>query len=150
MNAKTYAAKPRDVTRQWWHVDATDQVVGRVASRIAVVLMGKHKPTYTPHVDTGDFVVVTNAEKVTFTGKKWAEKVYRHHTGYVGGIVETPAARMRARKPERILELAVRRMLPKTKLGGRMLKKLKVYAGPDHPHAAQQPRDLDVSATRRQ
>jgi large subunit ribosomal protein L13 len=146
---KTYMAKPSDIEQEWFHVDATDQVVGRLASRLAMILQGKHKPTYTPHLDTGDFVVVTNVEKVLFTGQKWSQKVYRHHTGWVGGLSEIPAARVRERHPERILRLAVRRMLPKTKLGAAMLKKLKLYAGAEHPHAAQQPKDLDVSSTRR-
>jgi large subunit ribosomal protein L13 len=146
---KTTLAKNETVERQWVHVDATDQVVGRVASRIAMILMGKHKPIYTRHVDTGDFVVVTNAEKVVFTGQKWVQKEYRHHTGYVGGLVSLPAERVRREHPERILYEAVRRMLPKNRLGRKMIKKLKIYAGPEHPHGAQQPADLDVSSTRR-
>lgn len=146
---KTYVAKPQDVKPQWWHVDATDQIVGRLATRIAMILMGKHKPTYTPHVDTGDFVVVTNAERLSFSGRKWNQKRYYHHTGHPGGLVETRAAELREKNPEQVLYYAVRRMLPKTKLGAKMLKKLKVYAGAEHPHTAQMPEELDVSATRR-
>ncbi|MFH0911265.1 MAG: 50S ribosomal protein L13 [Planctomycetota bacterium] len=146
---KTFVAKPTELKPEWVHIDATDQVVGRLAVRIAMILMGKHKPTYTPHVDTGDFVVVTNAEKVHFTGRKWNDKIYRHHTAYVGGLIEIPAHRMHDKHPEEILRLAVKRMLPKSKLGARMLKKLKVYKGGEHPHAAQMPRDLDATSTRR-
>lgn len=134
----SFMAKPGQVPQKWWMVDATDKVVGRLATEIAMVLMGKHRPTYTPHVDTGDFVVVVNAEKVAFTGKKWQQKVYRHYTGYTGQKVET-AGHLIERAPERILREAVRRMLPKNKLSTKMLAKLKVYAGPDHPHQAQQP-----------
>ena len=140
---KTYMAKQGEVTPQWWVVDATDKVVGRLASDIAVVLMGKHRPTYTPHVDTGDFVVVTNAEKVVFTGNKWEQKTYTWYTGYPGLRSETAEAR-REKKPEKILSEAVRRMLPKSKLGRKMLSKLKVYTGSDHPHQAQQPQPKDM------
>ncbi|MHC4872088.1 MAG: 50S ribosomal protein L13 [Planctomycetota bacterium] len=146
---KTYSAKESDVKREWFHVDATDQVVGRVATKIATILMGKHKPMYTPHVDTGDFVVVTNAEKVCFTGNKWTQKNYYYHTEHPGGLVGTTAEKMLEKHPERIIEKAVTRMLPKTKLGRKMAKKLKVYAGSEHTHSAQQPKDLDVSSTRR-
>lgn len=144
---KSYMAKPGAVPQQWWMVDATDKVVGRLASDIAVVLMGKHRPTYTPHVDTGDFVVVVNAEKVVFTGKKWAQKTYSRYTGYPGQKLVTAEERL-ARKPERILQEAVRRMLPKNKLGRKMLSKLKIYAGPDHPHQVQkpQPREFGVKS----
>ena len=135
---KTYMARQQDVEPRWWLVDAADKVVGRLASEIATILMGKHKPTYTPHVDTGDFVVVVNAEKVVFTGKKWEQKQYTWYTGYPGLKSESAARRM-ARKPETILREAVRRMLPKSKLGRKMLSKLKIYVGPDHPHQAQQP-----------
>jgi large subunit ribosomal protein L13 len=131
-------AKPGEVPQKWLLVDAADKVVGRLASQIAVALMGKHRPTYTPHVDTGDYVIVVNAEKVAFTGKKWDQKVYRHYTGYPGQKVET-AGSIRQRAPERVLREAVRRMLPKNKLSSQMLNKLKIYAGPDHPHQAQQP-----------
>jgi large subunit ribosomal protein L13 len=139
-------AKPGELQPKWWHVDATDKIVGRLASDIAVILMGKHKPTYTPHVDTGDFVVVTNCEKVVFTGRKWQEKEYTWFTGYTGLKSET-AEHRRERRPELILQEAVRRMLPKNKLGRHMLAKLKLYAGPEHPHQAQQPetKELGVS-----
>ena len=140
---KTYMAKPGEIEKKWWHVDASEKVVGRLASRIAVVLMGKHRPTYTPHVDTGDFVVVTNAEKVVFSGKKWQQKTYTWYTGYTGLRSETAIRRLR-RDPERILRDAVRRMLPKNKLASKMLAKLKIYAGPDHPHQAQQPEPLPL------
>jgi large subunit ribosomal protein L13 len=140
---KTYMAKPGEVKPQWWVVDAEDKIVGRLASDIAVLLMGKHRATYTPHVDTGDFVVVVNAEKVAFTGNKWAQKRYTWYTGYPGLRTVTAADR-KARHPERILSEAVRRMLPKSKLGRKMLSKLKIYSGPEHPHQAQnpQPRSL--------
>ena len=135
---KTYMAKPHEVEKRWWLVDAKDQVVGRLASDLAVVLMGKHRPTYTPHVDSGDFVVVVNADKVVFTGRKWDSKTYSWYTGYSGQKKET-AAKRKERHPDRILKEAVRRMLPKNKLGKRMLSKLKVYAGSEHPHHAQNP-----------
>jgi large subunit ribosomal protein L13 len=135
---KTYMAKPGEVPQQWWLVDAADKAVGRLASDIAVILMGKHRPTYTPHVDTGDFVIVVNAEKVKFTGKKWQQKVYTRYTGHPGLRTETAAVRLQ-RHPERILLEAVRRMLPKNKLAHQMLSKLKIYVGPEHPHQAQQP-----------
>ena len=136
-------AKPGEVEPKWWHVDATGQVVGRLASDLAMILMGKHRPTYTPHVDTGDYVIVTNVEKVVFTGKKWEKKEYTWYTGYPGLKKENAATR-HARQPARILYDAVRRMLPKNRLGRRMLKKLKLYVGPDHPHQAQQPQPLEV------
>jgi large subunit ribosomal protein L13 len=135
---KTYMAKPGDVEQKWWLVDASDKVVGRLASDIAVVLMGKHRPTYTPHVDTGDFVIVINAEKVVYTGKKWDQKRYTWYTGYTRLRSETAAER-RQNKPEKIITDAVRRMLPKNKLAISMLNKLKVYAGSEHPHQAQMP-----------
>ena len=145
---KTYMAKPGEVEQAWWVVDATDKIVGRLASEIAVILMGKHRPTYTPHVDTGDFVVVTNVEKVAFTGKKWEQKEYRWYTGYTRQRSITAEVRHK-RRPELILQEAVRRMLPKNQLGGKMLSKLKLYVGPDHPHQAQNPapKDLGVTAT---
>jgi len=127
-------------------VDATDKIVGRLASEIAVILMGKHRPTYTPHVDTGDFVVVTNVEKVAFTGKKWEQKEYRWYTGYTRQRSITAEVR-HERRPELILQEAVRRMLPKNKLGVKMLAKLKLYAGPDHPHQAQNPSPKDLGVT---
>jgi large subunit ribosomal protein L13 len=136
--AKTYLAKPGEVEKKWWLVDGADKVVGRLATEIAMILMGKHRPTYTPHVDTGDFVVVVNAEKLVLTGKKWEKKEYTHYTGYTRLRKETAGER-RERRPELILTEAVRRMLPKNKLAVRMLEKLKVYVGTDHPHQAQQP-----------
>jgi len=139
----TFVAKPGQVEQKWWLVDAADKIVGRLASDIAVVLMGKHRPTYTPHVDTGDFVVVVNADKVVFTGKKWAQKEYTWYTGFPGLRKETAGSRF-ARKPEKILTEAVRRMLPKNKLATKMLAKLKVYAGTDHPHQAQDPQPRDM------
>lgn len=141
---KTYMAKPGEVQQKWWLVDATDKVVGRLASDIAMILMGKHRPTYTPHVDTGDFVVVVNAEKVMFTGKKWDQKKYTWYTGYQGLRSET-AAKRRDRNPELIIEEAVRRMLPKNKLAVKMLAKLKVYPGSEHPHQAQQPEAKELA-----
>lgn len=145
MSTKTYLAKPGELTQKWWVVDAADKVVGRLASEIAMILMGKHRPTYTPHVDTGDFVVVVNAEKIKFTGKKWQQKEYDWYTGYPGRMIETADKRL-ARRPELILHEAVRRMMPKNKLATSMLNKLKIYAGADHPHQAQQPevRELAV------
>ncbi|MFP6666996.1 MAG: 50S ribosomal protein L13 [Pirellulales bacterium] len=135
---KTYMAKPGEVQQQWWLFDAEDQVVGRLASRIATILMGKHRPAYRPHVDTGDFVVVLNAEKVVLSGKKWAQKKYTWYTGWPGLRSETAETR-RKKNPTSILSEAVRRMLPKNKLGRKMLSKLKVYVGTDHPHQAQDP-----------
>ncbi len=144
MKAKTYMAKPGEVERKWYLVDAKDQVVGRLASKIAMVLMGKHKPHYTPYIDTGDFVVVTNAAKVRFTGNKWKKKVYYRHSGYPGGLKSRTAGEMLKRRPEEILRHAVRGMLPKNHLGRRQLRKLKIYPGEDHPHVAQQPVKLDL------
>jgi len=138
-------AKPGEVEQRWWVVDASDRRVGRLATQIAMVLMGKHRPTYTPHVDTGDHVVVINADKVEFTGKKWGQKMYRWYTGYMGLRSETAEHRLQ-RRPELIIEEAVRRMLPKTRLGRVMLDKLKVYAGAEHPHQAQRPEPLNVHA----
>jgi len=140
---KTYMARQQDVEPRWWLVDAADKVVGRLASDVATILMGKHKPTYTPHVDTGDFVIVINAEKVVLSGKKWEQKRYTWNTGYPGLRSESAAVRM-AKKPEAILREAVRRMLPKSKLGRKMLSKLKIYVGPDHPHQAQQPEPKEL------
>ncbi len=133
-----------EAMRAWHVVDARDRTVGRLASRVASLLMGKTKPEFTPFLDVGDHVVVINAAHARFTGKKWEEKVYRHHSGYPGGLKVITAKMMQERHPERILEFAIRGMLPKTKLGRRMGKKLKVYAGPDHPHQAQQPKPLTV------
>ncbi len=138
-NLRSYLAKPGEVPKRWFHVDASDEVLGRLAVRIATVLMGKHKPMYTPHVDTGDFVVVTNAEKVRVTGNKSNVMIYPRYSYYPGGYKEIPYKTVRERHPERIVYESVRRMLPKTTLGRQMLSKLKVYAGSDHPHAAQEP-----------
>ena len=140
---KTYVAKPGEIEQQWWIVDATDMVLGRMASKIAVMLMGKHRPTYTPHVDTGDFVVVVNAERLKFSGKKLDKKDYTWYTGYPGQRSETLRHRYE-RQPDRVVRDAVRRMLPKNKLARKMLAKLKIYAGPDHPHQAQQPQPTDL------
>ncbi len=141
---KTFIAKKEDVQRDWYVIDATDKVLGRMASRIAMILQGKTKPIYTPHVDTGDFVVVTNAEKIKLTGNKMNEKVYYTHSGYPGGFKETPIKKWMDKHPDRVVNMAVKRMLPKTKLGRAMLKKLKVYAGSDHSHEAQQPKTLEI------
>ena len=135
---KTYVAKEQEVEKKWYLVDASDKVVGRMATQIAMRLRGKHKPIFTPHADTGDFVVVVNAEKVVFTGRKWDEKTYYRHTGYMGGLKEITAKKLLEKKPEEILRLAVKRMLPKNSLGRRQLKKLKIYTGPKHRHEAQQ------------
>jgi large subunit ribosomal protein L13 len=141
---KTFSAKPLEVKRDWFVVDANDKVVGRLASEIASRLRGKHKPEYTPHVDTGDFIVVVNAAKVKMTGNKPADKRYYRHSGYPGGVTETSFAKMQERFPGRALELAVKGMLPKGPLGYAMIKKLKVYADAQHPHTAQQPQALDI------
>ncbi len=141
---KTYVAKPGEVQQRWWLVDANGQTVGRLASELATILMGKHRPEYTPHVDTGDFIVVINAEKVEMSGKKWEQKEYTWYTGYPGLRSETAATRL-SRRPEQVLREAVRRMLPKSKLGRAMLSKLKVYKGPDHPHQAQNPEKLELA-----
>lgn len=141
---RSYSAKRNEVERAWYHVDATDQVLGRMATKIARVLMGKHKPIYTPHVDTGDFVVVTNAQKVKVTGNKASVMSYPRYTYHPGGYKEDRFALVRDRHPERIVSEAVRRMLPKSALGRRMLKKLKVYPSDSHPHAAQRPVAFEV------
>jgi len=146
--SKTYMARAEEIEPKWWLVAARDKVVGRLASDIAVILMGKHRPTYTPHVDTGDFVVVINADKVVFTGNKWEQKQYTWYTGYPGLRSETAARRM-AKNPEKILSEAVRRMLPKNKLGVKMLRKLKIYAGDQHPHQAQQPEPADLGVKKK-
>jgi large subunit ribosomal protein L13 len=137
-------AKPGELAHKWWLVDASEKIVGRLASDIAVILMGKHRPTYTPHVDTGDYVVVINADKVIFTGTKWQKKEYAWFTGYPNQRRETAGARF-SRQPERILRDAVKRMLPKNKLAYHMLEKLKIYSGSDHPHQAQQPQPRELA-----
>lgn len=141
---KTFSAKPHEVKRDWFVVDATDKVLGRLATEIARRLRGKHKPEYTPHVDTGDFIVVVNAEKLRVTGAKAEQKVYYRHSGYPGGIYEDTFTKLQKRAPARVLEKAVKGMLPKGPLGYAMLKKLKVYAGGNHPHTAQQPKSLEI------
>ena len=147
---KTFSAKPADVTKKWVLIDAKGLVVGRLATLVAMRLRGKHLPTYTPHVDCGDNVIIINAEKVVFTGKKRENKVYRHHTGYIGGIKERTAKSIFEGKfPQRIVEKAIERMLPHGPLGRRQLGNLRVYAGPDHPHAAQNPEPLDIAALSR-
>lgn len=142
---KTFAAKAGSVSRSWYVVDAEGKILGRMATRIATVLQGKHKPQYTRHVDTGDFVIVVNAQKVRLTGNKLKDKMYKRYSGYPGGLKLRPAGEMLEKHPDRVIRLAVRRMLPKTKLGDKMIKKLKVYAGPEHPHGAQQPKELTLN-----
>lgn len=141
---KTFSAKPHEVERDWFVVDATDKVLGRLATEIARRLRGKHKPVYTPHVDTGDFIVVVNVEKLRVTGAKAEQKVYYRHSGYPGGIYEDTFVKLQQRAPARVLEKAVKGMLPKGPLGYAMIKKLKVYAGGEHPHTAQQPKSLEI------
>ena len=138
------SGKNLEQDRKWFVIDADGKTVGRLATEAARVLMGKNKPSYTPFIDVGDHVVVINAEKVVFTGNKWQDKVYRHHTGYPGGLREVTAQKQLQKHPERILESAIRGMLPKTKMGRKMGKKLKVYAGTNHPHKAQQPEALEI------
>ena len=141
---KTPSINKQDADREWWVVDLEGQTVGRAAAKIASVLRGKHKPTYTPHADAGDFVVAINADKVVFTGNKWAQKQYYRHSGYPGGIRNTPAGEMLEKFPTRIIESAVRGMLPKNRLGRQLIRKFKVYAGGEHPHDAQQPQPLEL------
>jgi large subunit ribosomal protein L13 len=141
---KTFTAKPESVTRDWYVVDATGKTLGRISTEIAARLRGKHKPEYTPHVDTGDYIIVVNAEKVAVTGNKAQNKMYYSHTGFPGGIKEISFEKLIAKKPEMVLELAIKGMLPKGPLGRAMFRKLKVYAGAEHQHAAQQPQVLDI------
>ena len=141
---KTYVASTEDRDRQWVVVDAEGQTLGRLATRIADALRGKRKPTYTPHIDVGDFVVVVNAEKISVTGAKRTEKLYHRHSGYPGGLRSRTLTEMLEKRPEEVIRLAVKGMLPKNRLGRKQLTKLKVYAGPEHPHAAQQPRKLEI------
>lgn len=141
---KTYSAKQSDVVRTWYVIDAQNKVVGRLASKVASLLRGKHKPMFTPHVDAGDYVIIVNADKARFTGSKEAQKEYFRHTGYPGGARITSVREMRRKKPTFIVENAVKGMLPKNRLGRQMIRKLKVYAGPEHPHEAQQPVSIDV------
>jgi large subunit ribosomal protein L13 len=141
---KTYVTKEKQVRKNWYLVDAREKVVGRLATRIAVHLRGKHKPIFSPHADAGDFVVVVNADKVALTGAKWEQKNYYRHSGYPGGLKQLSAKQMLEKKPAEILRSAVKGMLPKNSLGRRQLKKLKIYVGPEHPHQAQQPEKLEI------
>ena len=143
--AKTYSAKTEDIEKAWWVVDATDQTLGRLATQIATLLRGKHKPQFTPHIDCGDYVVVVNAEKIHVTGQKLDQKMYHRHSGYPGGLRSITLRDQLDKYPERVIESAVRGMLPKNRLGRRIRAKLKVYAGPDHPHAAQNPQPYELS-----
>jgi large subunit ribosomal protein L13 len=142
---KTYSAKPESVQREWFIVDAAEQTLGRLATEIALRLKGKHKPEYTPHVDTGDYIVVINADKIRVTGNKTTDKMYYRHTGYPGGLRSISFDKLLDHKPEMIIEQAVKGMLPKNPLGRDMYRKLKVYAGSEHPHAAQQPQTLEIN-----
>jgi large subunit ribosomal protein L13 len=141
---KTYVAKEHEVDKKWFVVDAENKVLGRLASQIAIRLRGKHKPIFTPHADTGDFIVVVNADKIALTGEKWDNKYYYRHSGYTGGLKSISARKLLEKKPEELVRLAVRRMLPRNSLGRRQLKKLKIYAGAEHPHQAQQPEQLEL------
>ncbi len=141
---KTFSAKPQDVERKWFVVDAQGQTLGRLATRIATVLRGKHKPVYTPHVDCGDYVIVVNADKIHVTGQKLEQKTYYRHSGYPGGLRQVSLRRQLQVHPDRVIEAAVRGMLPHNRLGRKMFKKLKVYAGPTHPHEAQQPKAMEL------
>jgi len=141
---RTFSAKPHEIEREWFVVDATGMTLGRLASRIATILRGKHKPIYTPHVDCGDFVIVVNADKIHVTGRKLDQKMYYRHSGYPGGLKQISLRDQLDKHPDRVIRLAVRGMLPKNRLGRQMIKKLKVYAEPDHPHQAQQPKPLEL------
>ena len=141
---KTYTPRPSDIERVWWTVDATDLPLGRLSSEIARILRGKHKPVFTPHVDTGDNIIVINAEKIRVTGNKLKDKIYYHHTGYIGNLKSINLEKQLDQHPERVIQSAVKGMLPKNPLGRAMFRKLKVYAGPEHQHAAQQPRTLEI------
>jgi large subunit ribosomal protein L13 len=141
---RTVMAKREDVQRDWYIVDAENKVLGRLASELAKILRGKNRPDFTPHVDTGDYVIVINADKVTLTGNKWKDKVYYRHSGYPGGIKSITAENLRAKRPEDLIRFAVKGMLPKNRLGRKLFKKLKVYAGGEHPHQAQQPKPIEI------
>src|SRR6476619_8628777 len=145
---KCYQAKAGELTKNWYVIDAAGQVVGRLAAQIAPILMGKHRPTYTPHIDTGDFVIVTNVDKVVFTGKKWQQKFYQRYSGHPGGQKEEQAWKLFKRRPARILELAIQRMMPKNKIGRHMMAKLKLVVGPKHDHQAQNPIPLEAVSGR--
>ena len=140
---KTFSAKPETVKRDWYVIDATDKVLGRLAAEVASRLRGKHKAEYTPHVDTGDYIVIVNADKIAVTGNKETDKVYHHHTGFPGGLKSITLDKLRAKEPRAIIETAVKGMLPRNPLGRAMFRKLKVYAGPEHAHTAQQPKPLE-------
>ena len=141
---KTFVAKEHEVDKKWYLVNAENRILGRLATQIAMRLRGKHKPIFTPHADTGDFVVVINAEKVALTGNKWDNKIYYHHSGYIGGLKQISAKKLLEKKPDQVLYMAVKRMLPKNSLGRRQLKKLKIYSGSEHPHEAQKPEILEI------
>jgi large subunit ribosomal protein L13 len=141
---KTYVAKEQEIEKKWYLVDAQDRILGRLATQIAVRLRGKHKPIFTPHADTGDFIVVINADKIALKGSKLDQEYYYRHSGYMGGLKKTSAKDLLEKKPEELLRIAVKGMLPKNSLGRRQLKKLKIYAGPDHPHEAQEPEKLEI------
>lgn len=141
---KTFSAKPEEVTRDWFVVDADGKTLGRLATEVARRLRGKHKPEYTPHVDTGDYIVVVNASKIQVTGNKAQDKIYHHHTGFIGNLKSISFEKLLAKKPEKIIETAVKGMLPKNPLGRAMFRKLRVYAGPQHDHTAQQPKPLEI------
>jgi len=143
---RTYQAKKEELNRQWYLINAEGRVLGRLSTELVKILKGKNKPSYTPYVDTGDFVVVVNAEKITLTGKKMKDKIYYHHTGHPGGIKETSAEKLLAKKPTEMIRIAVKGMLPKNSLGRQMLRKLKIYAGPIHPHEAQKPIPLELKS----
>jgi large subunit ribosomal protein L13 len=144
----TFMLRKEDIRQDWYVIDATGKTLGRLSSQIALRLMGKHKPIYTPHVDGGDYVIVINAKKIKLTGKKWGQKMYYHHSGYMGGLKTVTAKQIWTKRPERLVELAVKRMLPKNKLASKMLKKLKIYAGSNHPHQAQRPLPLEIGDLR--
>lgn len=144
ITTKTFMLRKEDVQRHWYIIDAKDKVLGRMASKIATLLIGKHKPEYTPHVDTGDYVIVINADKIRLTGNKVKDKRYLVYSGYMGGLKKRPFEWMMNKSSERVIKLAVRRMIPKNKLGDKMITKLKIFKGPDHPHAAQQPQPFDI------
>ncbi len=141
---KTFVAKEHEVDKKWYLVNAENKILGRLASQIAIRLRGKHKPIFTPHADTGDFVVVINAEKVALTGNKWDNKIYYHHSGYIGGLKQISAKKLLEKQPDQVLYMAVKRMLPKNSLGRRQLTKLKIYSGSEHPHEAQKPEILEI------
>ena len=143
---KTFSAKPAEVRRDWYVVDATNKTLGRLSTEIAHRLRGKHKPEYTPHVDTGDYIVVVNADKIRVTGNKMKDKMYHRYTGYIGNLKSMPLEKLMEKSPERVLQLSVKGMMPRNPLGRKMLSKLRVFAGPEHPHEAQQPIPLDINA----